>query len=50
MQIRFMGEQGIDCGGPLREYFRLLREETKQWFHGEQECLLPVCNAAAIQV
>ena len=50
MQIRFLGEQGIDCGGPLREYFRLLREETKKWFHGEQECLLPVCNAAAIQV
>ena len=34
----------------MREYFRLLREETKQWFHGEHECLLPVCNAAAIQV
>ena len=50
VQVRFIGEQGIDWGGPMREYFRLLREETKQWFHGEHECLLPVCNAAAIQV
>ena len=45
-----MGEPGIDCGGPVREYFRLLREETKQWFYGVDGCMLPICSAAAIQV
>ena len=50
MQIRFVGEQGVDGGGLLREYFRLLKEETKQWFHGEDGCMLPLSSAAAIQV
>ncbi len=45
-----MGEYGIDCGGPLREYFRLLKDSTKIWFVGEQECLLPISSATAIQV
>ena len=50
MQIRFVGEQGVDGGGLLREYFRLLKEETKQWFHGEDGCMLPLSSATAIQV
>lgn len=46
----FVGEQGVDGGGPMREFFRLLRDATKEWFHGVDGHMLPICSASAIQV
>ena len=45
-----MGEMGIDGGGPTRELFRLVRNESKKWFCGPDHAMLPVCSASAVQV
>jgi hypothetical protein len=47
LRITFVGEPGVDAGGPLKEFFYLLLQEisrNKSLFHGSETSLFPVHN------
>ena len=50
-KVTFLGEPGIDDGGPRREFFRLLLAEIgrkNSLFHGESDRRVPVHNVLAL--
>ena len=52
IQVTFVGEPGVDDGGPRREYFRLLLNSIARnntYFTGSPERRLPLPNALATQ-
>ena len=52
LKVIFIGEPGVDDGGPKREYFRLLLQEiahSNMYFRGPIEKRLPAHNVLAIQ-
>ena len=51
LKVRFIGEAGVDDGGPKREYFRLFYESMGQspgMFQGYPEGLTPIHNSLAL--
>ena len=52
LKVIFIGEPGVDDGGPRREYFQLLLQEigrNNMYFRGSMERRLPAHNVLAIQ-
>ena len=52
IQVTFIGEPGVDDGGPRREYFRLLLDGTGRhntYFKGSLGRRLPLHNTLAVQ-
>ena len=52
LKVVFIGEPGIDDGGPRREYFRLLLDEIAQnnsYFHGLAHRRVPLHNVISLQ-
>ena len=51
MQVCFVGESGIDTGGPRREFFRLLVEEgSARYLVGTPGKMTSASNTIACQV
>lgn len=51
IKVTFIGEPGVDDGGPRREFFRLLLESigrNNMYFRGPVGRRLPSCNALAL--
>ena len=51
LKIRFIGEVGVDDGGPKREFFRLFYQAMAQvsnMFKGYPDGLIPIHNALAL--
>ena len=51
LKVNFIGESAIDCGGPRREFFRLLALKSSEgFFQGRSGCKVFVNNVVALQV
>ena len=51
MQVTFVGEGGIDSGGPRREFFRILaREAARMYMKGHDGAKYMDANVTALQV
>ena len=50
LQVSFVGEGAIDCGGPRREFFRLVALEAKDRFFTGGLKKFFLCDMMAIQV
>ena len=51
IKVTFVGEPGVDDGGPRREFFRLLLESigrNNMYFQGAVRRRIPSCNALAL--
>ena len=50
-QVRFVGESAVDSGGPKREFFRLLAEDSKGYFFfGSASKKFFFADVSAVQV